>query len=392
MWVYCNEDSFWFSHCTSGDDPPVAIIAYETEDWIFNNWYITFCPQSYNSSWSIPFQEMESNLKRSNPDPEYMETYHGFPRTQAYAFFHETFHMSQLVTSPVAHDYAYGPLDVYNLAKERNTDAAVYNADLWAMTALAIRAVQTFNLGHPAQPSDIIHPPSPAASQPGNRIIYRDVEYIDAGAVVPQGASAVPKGTPWEIQSPAGGPVSGQPSPPKQSGNPPVVTLPIEPIVGGPGTVKAQLKPTKTVSSGKNPKPTSNPAPYATGTCSFYLIETQDCAAMASNIFAIVTLYDDNKNVIGQTPTDDEHPIGKAINVKDPYNFDSKLPQVIVITGEHENDYVQFAYGNLQWTSRTTNGPATCSNGGWDPRDGPVCDLRFGDQNAVNQMDCSFPC
>ncbi len=340
---------------------------------------------------------MESDLMRSNPYPEYMETYHGPPGTQAYTFFHETMHMSQLVTSLPAHDYVYGPLNVYNLAKDRNTDAAVYNSDSWSMTALAIWAEKTFNLGHPPQPSDIVHPPSPAASQPGDRIIYHDVEYVDAGAVVPQGASPVPKGTPyhvdenlWENQNPDGGPVLGQPSP-NPSGNPSGVPGSIGPV-GGTGIVKAQQKPTKTVSPGKNPNPSSSPAPYATGTCSFHLVETQDCADMASNLFAIVTLYDNKKNIIGQTPTDEEHPIGKPINVKDPYNFDSKLPQVIVITGEHENDYVQFAYGSLQWTSMTTNGAATCSNGGWDPRDGPVCDVRFGDQNAVNQMDCSFPC
>ena len=153
MWVYCNEDSFWFSHCTSGDNPPEAVIAYETEEWYFNNWYITFCPQFYNSSWEIPFQEMESDLKRSNPNAEYMETYHGPPGTQAYTFFHETMHMSQLVISPKANDYVYGPLNVYNLAKNRNTDAAVYSADSWSMAALAIRAEKTFDLDRRCHPS-----------------------------------------------------------------------------------------------------------------------------------------------------------------------------------------------------------------------------------------------
>ena len=79
--------------------------------------------------------------------------------------------------------------------------------------------------------------------------------------------------------------------------------------------------------------------------------------------------------------------------MSDPYEFDSKLPNAIIITGEHENDYVQFTYGSLSWTSRTTTGSATCSNGGWDPRDGPICDERTGDnEDAVNNMDCSFPC
>ena len=150
-------------------------------------------------------------------------------------------------------------------------------------------------------------------------------------------------------------------------------------------------------SSAASPLPTpASPAPppaYATGTCSFHLTETQDCATDASNLFAIVTLLDNNKANIGQTSVDPtKNPIGDPINSSDPLSFDSKLPNPLVITGEHMNDYVQFTYGTLSWTSRTTTGPATCSNGGWDPRDGPICGQRFGNQNAVNNMDCSFPC
>ena len=99
LWVYYNEDSFWFSQCTKGDSPPVAVIAYEQEDTYFNNWYITFYPQFYNSSWIIPFQQMESNLKEPNPNPNVMEAYYGPSGTQAATFFQETMHMSQLVTA-----------------------------------------------------------------------------------------------------------------------------------------------------------------------------------------------------------------------------------------------------------------------------------------------------
>ena len=62
-----------------------------------------------------------------------------------------------------------------------------------------------------------------------------------------------------------------------------------------------------------------------------------------------------------------------------------------MIMGENENDYVQFAYGSLQWTARTMTGPATCLNWGQIPRDGPICDVIFGHQDTVNQMDCSLP-
>ena len=373
LWVYCNDDSFWWSLCTKGDNPNVAVIAFEQEDKFFNNWYITFCPQFYNSTWEIPFQQKVSDLKESNPYPNVMESYYGPPGTQADIFFHETMHMSQLVTAPQATDKVYGPLNVYNLAKNNNIESSLYNADSWTVTALSIWAQQTFNLASPPLPAAIISPPPPLpANEPSDEDVYPNVIYVDAAAVVPQGASAVPAGssyfvdpTLWEIQNPAGGPAPPQP----------VLSTP------------TAATPTAVPSSTSSPPPA-----YATGNCSFHLTETQDCSSDATNLYAIVKLYDNDKTVIGETPTNATNPIGEPINTSDPYNFASKLPNAIVITGEHENDYVQFTYGGLSWTSRTTTGPATCSNGGWDPRDGPVCGLRIGDQNAVNNMDCTFPC
>lgn len=134
------------------------------------------------------------------------------------------------------------------------------------------------------------------------------------------------------------------------------------------------------------PTPTSvaPPPAYATGTCSFHLREWQDCADDSQNLFAIVNMVDNDKNDIGDTETDPpNNTLGDPINTSDPYSFTSKLPLPLVIVGEHENDYVQFTYGSLSWTSRTTSGPATCSIGGWNPTGGPVCGSRTGNTNAV---------
>lgn len=138
--------------------------------------------------------------------------------------------------------------------------------------------------------------------------------------------------------------------------------------------------------------PSSTPSAYAPGTCSFHLTETQTCGSDASNLWATIHLLDNNKGDLGSTPTDTSKPYGAAINVAAPYTFKSKLPNPLIITGEHQGDYVQFSYGGLQWTSKDTAGKATCKLGGWDPKSGPVCSNRAGDQVAVNQMDCSFPC
>jgi hypothetical protein len=124
------------------------------------------------------------------------------------------------------------------------------------------------------------------------------------------------------------------------------------------------------------------PPPYAIGTCSFHLQEWQNYTDDSKNLFAIVNVLDNNKNSIGDTPTGPGSPLGAPINTADPYSFTSKLPMPLVIVGEHQHDYVQFTYGNWQRTSRTKDGPANCSNGGWDPRSGPMCNGRFR-QNAV---------
>ena len=143
--------------------------------------------------------------------------------------------------------------------------------------------------------------------------------------------------------------------------------------------------------SAASPPPAPTPA-YAPSTCSFHLTEMQTWTSDDKNLFAIIKLVDNNKADIGHTTVSDTFPVGESISVSNPYRFHSKLPNTLTITGEHQKYYLQFTYGSLQWTSRDTKGPATCSNGGWDPRNGPICGRRAGNHNAVNNMDCSFPC
>ena len=99
-------------------------------------------------------------------------------------------------------------------------------------------------------------------------------------------------------------------------------------------------------------------------------------------------MYDNNKATIGQTAIDETTgpPLEDPINASDPLQFNSKLPYPLVVTGEHQHDYVQFYYNGLSFTSRDTSGQAKCSLGGWDPRDGPVCTSRAGNQNAVSMI------
>lgn len=154
-------------------------------------------------------------------------------------------------------------------------------------------------------------------------------------------------------------------------------------------TVAAAATTTPAASSPTPPPP----PPYATGQCSFHLTETQDCETVDKNLYAIIHLVDNAKNLIGDTDTS-ANPLGASINVGDSYSFQpaNKLPNPLVVTGEHENDYIQFTYGDLSWQSKSPNGGAYCNVGGWDPKDGPSCIGSYVVQNAVNNMDCFFPC
>jgi hypothetical protein len=134
------------------------------------------------------------------------------------------------------------------------------------------------------------------------------------------------------------------------------------------------------------------PAPPS-GTCCFHVDEWQDCNDDSKNLYANITLYDNSKKVIYQTPENylANGGLGEPINVGNQATFQGPLSKPVQITGEHEHDYIQFTYGSLSWTSRTTSGSATCQNGGWNPRDGPFCVL--GENlPAENQLDCCFPC
>ena len=139
------------------------------------------------------------------------------------------------------------------------------------------------------------------------------------------------------------------------------------------------------------PTPPAEAPAYATGTCAFHLTETQTCESDSQNLYAIVKLVDANKADIGDTPVD-TNPLGASINAADPYSFDSKLPNPIVITGEHSDDYIQFTYGGLSWKSTDEGGQGHCNVGGWDPRGGPLCDGIEEDETSVKNMDCFFPC
>ncbi|MCJ1372821.1 hypothetical protein MMC20_004046 [Loxospora ochrophaea] len=183
---------------------------------------------------------------------------------------------------------------------------------------------------------------------------------------------------------------------------------PFHPTISGHAVIEqaivAQMKtdnipPSATAASSPSSVTSATPAasttapPYVPGTCSFHLDEWQDCAPDSSNLSANITMYDNAHNLIGQTDTSQSgDALGDPINISDPYSFVTKLANPMVVVGEHENDYIQFTIGTLSWKSTDSTGSASCSVGGWNPRDGPVCTGRGPLQNAVCSPSASFLC
>lgn len=78
-------------------------------------------------------------------------------------------------------------------------------------------------------------------------------------------------------------------------------------------------------------------------------------------VSAVSVTKDNNKAIIGSAVNDDDHPIGYGMNDGNPYSLSSRLPNPLIITGEHENDHVQSTYGSLSWQSKISNGGASCT-------------------------------
>jgi hypothetical protein len=133
------------------------------------------------------------------------------------------------------------------------------------------------------------------------------------------------------------------------------------------------------------PQAVPMPAPlaYQPGTCSFHLTEFQTCGNVSDNLYASIKLLDNGKNVIGTTALVNND-MGPSINDADPFSMDRLLPYPLVVTGEHEGDYIQFSYDGLAWKSTDSNGAGNCKQGGWDSS--------YSSCEQFREMDCSFPC
>ena len=133
-------------------------------------------------------------------NPMWMDWWTDKPSSRSATFFHETMHMSQLVTSPRAGDKARGAEGVWELARSQNTDGAVYNADSWQVVSTAIIAQKAFNLNSPPYP--VMHPPAGVTVDVSGIAQALEPETVVAEVdpgFVPQGAGPREKDKPFHV-------------------------------------------------------------------------------------------------------------------------------------------------------------------------------------------------
>ena len=391
-------------------DPGGPLVTAFASSWVvrgsfYNTYNIVLCPRFFREKTSLEsiLYDMNNGKKSASNASEYKFSW-------GHTIYHELMHLDPVIAAEEVWDVTYGACTVAKLANqngcnyspvlwnppgwksERGGPHTLINADSWAFFASGVYFQKAAKLNEPGRP---LNDCGIYSGENLANFTYPGTEYDPEGILL-----STEDAPPDIINLQVPPDPAPENTPPDDPSTPALPYTPSSLPTGlaTPFNAEEYFATYVPAASSSVPPPASTTAPsasppaYATGTCAFHLIETQTCGGDSNNLYAIVKLVDANKADIGDTPVNNDNPLGAPINAADPYSFDSKLPHPIVIVGEHQNDYVQFTYGALSWQSKTPNGGANCNNGGWDPRDGPVCSPRFGDQPAVNNMDCFFPC
>ncbi|EON66292.1 hypothetical protein W97_05685 [Coniosporium apollinis CBS 100218] len=126
-------------------------------------------------------------------------------------------------------------------------------------------------------------------------------------------------------------------------------------------------------------------------TCKLAIREIWTCEPVESNLYASVKITDAYGDEIYASPQSTRTP-GQPINDANPLSLQKNgMKNALVITGEHTNDYIQFAYGSTFWTSGTKDGIVHCTLRGddWNKSGPPGCPAA----PAISRdFDCEFPC
>ena len=120
--------------------------------------------------------------------------------------------------------------------------------------------------------------------------------------------------------------------------------------------------------------------------CKLDVTEIWTCEPQESNLYARMTITGSDNKVLYETKSGTSAP-GVPINDAHPLRLkEPGMSQELVVTGEHQKDYIQFTYGTVKWVSGQQVGDAHCTLNGpdWNPKGPPNC------PSGVSIVSCPF--
>ncbi|KAF2280019.1 uncharacterized protein EI97DRAFT_454956 [Westerdykella ornata] len=126
------------------------------------------------------------------------------------------------------------------------------------------------------------------------------------------------------------------------------------------------------------------------GKCGLDIEELWTCEPDTNNLYGRMTITAPDGNVLYETGGSTRSPGVPIGDQQRPTIQEEGMSKGLQVIAEHENDYIQFYYGDVAWTSGTTEGEATCKLVGdnWDTESPVQCD-----QGARSRrFQCQYPC
>lgn len=161
-YIYCDEkeSKSGLDWCDPNGSQQGQVIAYTWDDlgWFWSNHYVVLCPLFFGLEKS---NDLSQQIEAANGRPWKQSVIDNFIDSPGATYFHETYHWGDTVSVPKTnspakdHPEVYPPQDVYDLARNKNTDEASLNAESYTLAATAMYIQQVFHLNDPPTPKAV---------------------------------------------------------------------------------------------------------------------------------------------------------------------------------------------------------------------------------------------
>ncbi|KAF2743859.1 hypothetical protein M011DRAFT_480390 [Sporormia fimetaria CBS 119925] len=126
------------------------------------------------------------------------------------------------------------------------------------------------------------------------------------------------------------------------------------------------------------------------GTCKLDITEIWTCEHPTVNLYGRMTITSPDGTVLYNTGRGTSAPGVKIGDEQRPVIQKEGMSHGLQVIAQHTNDYIQFYYDDLAWTTGTTEGPATCKLVGdnWDTSTPVECNSGA----RTRQFECKYTC